>query len=55
MQQAANAAINGAVGSSGFGTPLLSRKRKGPELFFGLEAKDPSVHMTARGQQVLIP
>lgn len=52
MQQAANAAISGAIGSSGYGTPLVSRKRKSHELFFGLGAKDQSVHMTERGQQV---
>ncbi|XP_024023851.1 protein tesmin/TSO1-like CXC 5 isoform X1 [Morus notabilis] len=51
MQQAANAAINGAVGSSGYGTPPLSRKRKSHELFFGLGAKDQPIHTTARGQQ----
>ncbi|CAL2234375.1 unnamed protein product [Prunus armeniaca] len=34
MQQA-NAAISGAIGSSGYGTPLVSRKRKSYELYFG--------------------
>ncbi|XP_062101732.1 protein tesmin/TSO1-like CXC 5 [Humulus lupulus] len=49
-QQAANAAINGAIGSSGYGTPLISRKRKGDELFFGVIGKDQSIHMNGRGQ-----
>uniref|UniRef100_A0A7N0T4E5 CRC domain-containing protein n=1 Tax=Kalanchoe fedtschenkoi TaxID=63787 RepID=A0A7N0T4E5_KALFE len=31
MQQAANAAITGAIGSSGFGSPPFSKKRKGQE------------------------
>ncbi|KAI4379412.1 hypothetical protein MLD38_005714 [Melastoma candidum] len=35
IQQAANAAITGAIGSSGYTSPPLSRKRKGPELLFG--------------------
>lgn len=53
-QQAANAAISGAIGSSGYGTPQASRKRKGHELFFGLVAKDHPTHMTGRGQQVFV-
>ncbi|KAL7168130.1 hypothetical protein ACSBR2_038553 [Camellia fascicularis] len=44
IQQAANAAITGAIGSSGYGSPPLSKKRKGQELFFGSTAKDPSIH-----------
>ncbi|CAL0312490.1 unnamed protein product [Lupinus luteus] len=43
MQQAANAAITGAIGSSGFSSPPLSKKRKGQELYFGPTTKDPSV------------
>ncbi|KAB2076894.1 hypothetical protein ES319_A06G070300v1 [Gossypium barbadense] len=43
IQQAANAAITGAVGSSGFASIPVSKKRKGQELFFGSTAKDPSV------------
>ncbi|KAL5558825.1 hypothetical protein UlMin_035036 [Ulmus minor] len=50
LQQAANAAISGAIGSSGYGTPQASRKRKGSELFFGLGTKDQSMQMTARSQ-----
>ncbi|POO03954.1 Lin-54-like [Trema orientale] len=54
-QQAANAAINGAVGSSGYGTPLTSRKRKSHELFFGHLTRDQSISITGRGQQVNHP
>ncbi|XP_071698357.1 protein tesmin/TSO1-like CXC 6 [Rutidosis leptorrhynchoides] len=35
LQQAANAAITGAIGSSGYGSPPVSRKRRTPDLFFG--------------------
>ncbi|XP_059634953.1 protein tesmin/TSO1-like CXC 5 isoform X2 [Cornus florida] len=51
IQQAANAAITGAIGSSGYGSPPVSKKRKGQELFFGPTAKDPSVHRLAQFQQ----
>ncbi|KAK6248549.1 hypothetical protein QUC31_020114 [Theobroma cacao] len=44
IQQAANAAITGAIGSSGYASLPVSKKRKGQELFFGSTAKDPSVH-----------
>ncbi|GMI97736.1 hypothetical protein like AT4G29000 [Hibiscus trionum] len=44
IQQAANAAITGAIGSSGFASIPVSKKRKGQELFFGSTAEDPSVH-----------
>ncbi|KAK3041698.1 hypothetical protein RJ639_001508 [Escallonia herrerae] len=44
IQQAANAAITGAIGSSGYGSPPMAKRRKGHELFFGSTAKDPSVH-----------
>ncbi|GAB4852602.1 hypothetical protein Ancab_016816 [Ancistrocladus abbreviatus] len=43
IQQAANAAITGAVGSSGFISTPVSKKRKGQELFLGPSVKDPSV------------
>ncbi|KAG5559328.1 hypothetical protein RHGRI_009015 [Rhododendron griersonianum] len=52
IQQAANAAITGAIGSSGYGSPPVSRKRKGQDLLFGPTAKDPSVHRLAQFQQV---
>ncbi|KAF5802803.1 putative transcription factor Tesmin family [Helianthus annuus] len=52
LQQAANAAITGAIGSSGYGSPPVSRKRKGQELYFGVPLeKDPSVHRLAQFQQ----
>ncbi|GMJ07424.1 hypothetical protein like AT4G29000 [Hibiscus trionum] len=43
IQQAANAAITGAIGSSGFAPIPVSKKRKGQELLFGSTAKEPSV------------
>ncbi|KAK8472828.1 hypothetical protein PHAVU_002G312100 [Phaseolus vulgaris] len=43
IQQAANAAITGAIGSSGFSSPPISKKRKGQELLFGSAIKDPSL------------
>jgi hypothetical protein len=48
IQQAANAAITGAIGSSGYSSPPVSRKRKGSELWSSI--KDPSV--SKLGQQV---
>ncbi|KAL2479792.1 Protein tesmin/TSO1-like CXC 5 [Abeliophyllum distichum] len=51
IQQAANAAITGAIGSSGYGSPPLNKKRKGQELFFGSTVKDP-VHRVGQFQQV---
>ncbi|XWS17286.1 hypothetical protein CRYUN_Cryun33cG0054200 [Craigia yunnanensis] len=44
IQQAANAAITGAIGSSGYASTPVSKKRKGQELFFGSTVQDPSVH-----------
>lgn len=54
MQKAANAAINGAVGSSGYGTPLASNKRKSEELSFGVTAKDHPINRNAQSQQVFL-
>ncbi|XVE54252.1 hypothetical protein DITRI_Ditri03aG0065300 [Diplodiscus trichospermus] len=51
IQQAANAAITGAIGSSGYASASVSKKRKGQELFFGSTAKDPSVHRLERFPQ----
>lgn len=51
IQQAANAAITGAIGSSGYGSPPVSKKRKGQELFFGATVKDP-LHRLGQFQQV---
>ncbi|XP_065849819.1 protein tesmin/TSO1-like CXC 5 isoform X2 [Euphorbia lathyris] len=44
IQQAANAAITGAIGSSGYASPPVSKKRKGQELLFGPTVKDSSFH-----------
>lgn len=52
IQQAANAAITGAIGSSGYASPPVSKKRKGQELFFGSTAKDPSIQRLGHFQQV---
>lgn len=51
IQQAANAAITGAIGSSGYASPPMSRKRRGQELFFASAAKDPSIHRLGQFQQ----
>jgi hypothetical protein len=50
-QQATNAAISGAIGSSGYGTTLASKKRKSEELF-GIATKDQPAHSTAKFSQV---
>ncbi|KAH7572288.1 hypothetical protein JRO89_XS04G0232900 [Xanthoceras sorbifolium] len=49
--RAANAAITGAIGSSGFASPPVSKKRKGQDIFFGSTAKDPSLHRLGHFQQ----
>lgn len=49
IQQAANAAITGAIGSSGYGSPPISKKRKGQELFFSQTGKD--IHRLSQFQQ----
>ncbi|RZC50309.1 hypothetical protein C5167_018737 [Papaver somniferum] len=46
QQAAANAAITGAIGSSGYGSPPVSRKKK-QEHYFGAAAKDPIMHHLA--------
>ncbi|XP_010920528.1 protein tesmin/TSO1-like CXC 5 isoform X2 [Elaeis guineensis] len=43
MQHAANAALNGAIGPSGFISPSTSKKRKSQELFFNTSAKDQPI------------
>ncbi|KAF2303932.1 hypothetical protein GH714_024671 [Hevea brasiliensis] len=53
IQQAANAAITGAIGSSGYTSPPVSKKRKGQELLFGPAAKDPSFHRLGHFQQAV--
>ena len=52
IQQAANAAITGAIGSSGYASPPISKKRKSQELFFTTATKDPSAHRLGQFQQV---
>ncbi|XP_054785496.1 protein tesmin/TSO1-like CXC 5 isoform X2 [Prosopis cineraria] len=51
IQQAANAAITGAIGSSGFSSPPVSKKRKGQEIFFGPTTKDTPVGRLGQFQQ----
>nr|GMD86669.1 protein tesmin/TSO1-like CXC 5 isoform X1 [Ipomoea batatas] len=41
LQQAANAAITGAIGASGYGSPPVNKKRKCQELYFGSMTKNP--------------
>lgn len=52
IQQAANAAITGAIGSSGYASPPMSKKRRSADLFFSSAAKDPSIHRLGQFQQV---
>ncbi|XP_031110297.1 protein tesmin/TSO1-like CXC 5 isoform X1 [Ipomoea triloba] len=51
LQQAANAAITGAIGASGYGSPPVNKKRKGQELFFGSTMKNP-IHTFGQFPQV---
>ncbi|XP_044471441.1 protein tesmin/TSO1-like CXC 5 [Mangifera indica] len=51
IQQAANAAITGAIGSSGYASPPVAKKRKGQDLFFESTAKDLSMHRLGHFQQ----
>ncbi|KAG1330366.1 putative protein tesmin/TSO1-like CXC 5 [Cocos nucifera] len=51
IQQAANAALNGAIGSSAFGSPPAFKKRKTPELFLPPTVKDQSIHTFRRFPQ----
>ncbi|GAV78426.1 CXC domain-containing protein [Cephalotus follicularis] len=51
IQQAANAAITGAIGSSGYASPPVSKRRKGQDLFFGPTAKDLSINRLGNFQQ----
>ncbi|XP_022145030.1 protein tesmin/TSO1-like CXC 5 [Momordica charantia] len=44
IQQAANAAITGAIGSSGYACLQIPKKRKGQELCFGPTGKDPPLN-----------
>nr|GMD87989.1 protein tesmin/TSO1-like CXC 5 [Ipomoea batatas] len=47
LQQAANAAITGAIGASGYGSPPVNKKRKCQELYFGPMTKN---HVHELGQ-----
>lgn len=53
IQQAANAAITGAIGSSGYGSPPLNKKRKGQDLLFGSSTKDPGLRLGQLPQVLL--
>ncbi|XP_038700945.1 protein tesmin/TSO1-like CXC 5 isoform X1 [Tripterygium wilfordii] len=50
MQQAANAAISGAIGSSGYGNSVVSKKRRGEEMLT-MASKDLLNHTTLQFQQ----
>lgn len=52
-QQAANAAITGAIGSSGYGSSPASKKRKNQEALFAPGLKDPTIQKLAQFPQVL--
>nr|GMD93327.1 protein tesmin/TSO1-like CXC 5 isoform X1 [Ipomoea batatas] len=52
LQQAANAAITGAIGASGYGSPPVNKKRKCQELYFGSMTKNP-VHELGQFLQVI--
>ncbi|KAL6006200.1 hypothetical protein ACLOJK_040246 [Asimina triloba] len=51
IQQAANAAITGAIGSSGYGSPPAAKKRRNQEVFFGTTPKDTHFHRLAQFPQ----
>ncbi|TYG66782.1 hypothetical protein ES288_D05G027400v1 [Gossypium darwinii] len=51
IQQAANATTTGAIGSSGYASAPVSKKRKSQEFLLGSTAKDPSVHSLGHLQQ----
>uniref|UniRef100_A0A5B7A2I4 CRC domain-containing protein n=1 Tax=Davidia involucrata TaxID=16924 RepID=A0A5B7A2I4_DAVIN len=50
IQQAANAAINGAIGASGFGTSPATKKRKNQQLIFGSTSNDQSINRIAQSE-----
>ncbi|XP_058114188.1 protein tesmin/TSO1-like CXC 5 isoform X2 [Magnolia sinica] len=53
IQQAANAAITGAIGSSGYASPPANKKRKTQQdLFFSTSVKDTPVHRFGQFSQV---
>lgn len=52
LQQAANAAITGAIGNSGYTSPPVAKKKKGQELFLASSAKDLPLQRMGQFQQV---
>ncbi|KAL0927006.1 hypothetical protein M5K25_003266 [Dendrobium thyrsiflorum] len=52
IQQAANAALNGAIGPYGYFSPA-SKKRKNQDLFFGTSVQDQSIHSPVQYPNVL--
>ncbi|KAF3783962.1 tesmin/TSO1-like CXC 5 protein [Nymphaea thermarum] len=54
IQQAANAAITGAIGSSGFASPPLNKKRRNQETFYSMALKDPSNQRLAQFPQACL-
>ncbi|ESQ54344.1 hypothetical protein EUTSA_v10024708mg [Eutrema salsugineum] len=51
LQQQANAAITGAVGSSGFAPAPAPKRRKGQDIVFNQATKDSSTHRLGQFQQ----
>ncbi|KAL0919962.1 hypothetical protein M5K25_009054 [Dendrobium thyrsiflorum] len=54
MQQAANAALNRAIGPSIYASPT-SKKRKSQDIFFGLSSQEQSIHRLAHCPESLGP
>lgn len=54
IQQAANAAITGAIGSSGYGSPPVPKKRKNQEILFGTSIKEPTNQRVPHFPQVFL-
>lgn len=52
LQHAANAAITGAVGSSGFAPPPAPKRRKGQDIMFNQATKDSPTHRLGQFPQV---
>lgn len=53
MQQAANAAVNGAIGTTGLSSPSTSRKRKYIDSSLDLSTKD-HLHRNGQLSQVIL-
>ncbi|XP_019416009.1 PREDICTED: protein tesmin/TSO1-like CXC 5 isoform X2 [Lupinus angustifolius] len=54
-KQAANAALSGAFGSSGYGTHTTAKKRKAQKILSGNSATDQTVDQTAQYRQEIDP